>query len=684
MMTRAIMRGVAVGLLGAIASAAMLVAAYARAPALVLSLDADPPTLVRGLYPIEREPDGLSFAWTRDRLALVLPGLDRNHDWTFVARVKAGRGPGLPLPTMAVDVDGVTQHTVRIGNAWQDVQVSLPTRPGRARGARITLDVSPTFVPGPADPRPLGVVVDELRVDPPPSGIPIVPVPALFAATVAGALFGLSFALIGFTADRAVLAVLALAIGQAAALTHGSGPYAAWIERVPWVAFWIGLGLVGLVAIIRLAATHPPIAASLPHRVAPGAVLAHPPPRLRNTALFVAAFSAGVLYLMLLVLLHPDMPIGDGVFQAHRFEWVRAGRWFFTSVAPGGYEFPYAIGLYLFAMPFAGFAHGTIGYMEVLRIVVAAAHVVAGALLYPAVVRRTGDRLAGAFAVAAFQLVPLGLRVQTTGNLTNAFAQSLFVVAMAIVLGGFVPRRMLASAAGLTVVAAAAMLSHTSTFAILVVVLGLAGAGLPACRARRHQTTGASDRRRGDRRRIRVDCALLRAFRRDVCGAVHAHLGGDGRAGCRLRPGRAIGRRSRGARAVLPRDLLRLAAGRAGCGWAVGPAAIGRDAHPRHGRVDPGVRGVPRRRRPDACRSASLSGRVSGGRHSRRAGRGFALEARHRGTRRDRGRARGGNVVGGPRLAAHARVVRLVPTASQSRSSTATGLQTLPRRESSM
>ena len=614
----------------------------------------------------------------------MLPGLDRNHDWTFVARVKAGRGPGLPLPTMAVDVDGVTQHTVRIGNAWQDVQVSLPTRPGRARGARITLDVSPTFVPGPADPRPLGIVVDELRVDPPPSGIPIVPVPALFAATVAGALFGLSFALIGFTADRAVLAVLALAIGQAAALTHGSGPYAAWIERVPWVAFWIGLGLVGLVAIIRLAATHPPIAASLPHRVAPGAVLAHPPPRLRNTALFVAAFSAGVLYLMLLVLLHPDMPIGDGVFQAHRFEWVRAGRWFFTSVAPGGYEFPYAIGLYLFAMPFAGFAHGTIGYMEVLRIVVAAAHVVAGALLYPAVVRRTGDRLAGAFAVAAFQLVPLGLRVQTTGNLTNAFAQSLFVVAMAIVLGGFVPRRMLASAAGLTVVAAAAMLSHTSTFAILVVVLGLAGA---ACRPAAHEDTkqlalpivaaaivAAS-----------ASIALYYAHFGETYAALYTRISGEMAA-----PAAASdpGGRSVGDRAALVPYYLAIY-----YGWPLVVLAVA---------------GLSALRRSDETLIRVMGGWILGCAVFLVAGVLTPVDLRHylaafpavailaglgaaslwrrgtAGTRRDRGRARGGNVVGGPRLAAHARVVRLVPTASQSRSSTATGLQTLPRRESSM
>ncbi len=483
-MTLPLLRAVAVGFLGALASAAAIVVAYARAPQLVLSMDADPPSLVRGLHPIERDPTGLTFAWTRERVTLSLPGLDRNHEWTLVARVKAGRGDASSLPDLSVDIDGVTRETVRVPNSWLEVRVPLPTSAGRARGARISLQVSNTFVPGPGDPRALGIVVDELRIDPPSSGIPIVPVPALFAATCAGAFFGVGFGLVGLTADRAVIGTLALAIGQAAVLTHGWGPFAAWTQKIPWLAFWIAVALVVLTMAARVVAAR----SSQGTIVAAGPFDPHGPGRLRNTALFVAVFSAGVLFLKLLVLLHPNMPIGDGVFQAHRFEWVRAGRWFFTSIAPGGYEFPYAIGLYLFALPFASLVQGTLGLMAMLRVTVAAVDAVAGLLLYPVIVRRTGDRLAAALAVAAFHLVPLNFRVQTTGNLTNAFAQALFVVAIAIVLGGFGPRTgsdqaprsqmkrlRLVSSAALVLAAAAAMLSHTSTFAILGVVLVLTG-----------------------------------------------------------------------------------------------------------------------------------------------------------------------------------------------------------------
>ena len=47
---------------------------------------------------------------------------------------------------------------------------------------------------------------------------------------------------------------------------------------------------------------------------------------LRNTARFAAAFSACALLLKLLVLLHPDMPVGDAMFHAHRFQEVLAGQ----------------------------------------------------------------------------------------------------------------------------------------------------------------------------------------------------------------------------------------------------------------------------------------------------------------------------------------------------------------------
>ena len=154
--------------------------------------------------------------------------------------------------------------------------------------------------------------------------MPIIPRQAIAAAAVGGAIFGGMFGLIGLTAGSATLAVTALGIGQAVVVARGAAPYTRYIRDIPEIAAYVAIGTVILVWIVERVRNQ----------------------RLRNTARFVAAFSSAALFLKLLVLLHPHMPIGDALFQAHRFEWVRDGRWFFTSIAPGGYQFPYAIGLY--------------------------------------------------------------------------------------------------------------------------------------------------------------------------------------------------------------------------------------------------------------------------------------------------------------------------------------------------
>lgn len=448
-----VVRGLGTAILGALLAAACLVVAYALAPDLVISMDVDPPPVVTGLYPIERGPDGLTFAWSRDTMRLSLPGLDRQHPWQFGLRVSTPRPNPAAQPEINIDVDGVTLKTVRGSQAFQDVAVSLPTNTGEKRGVAITIRVSDTFVPGPGDPRALGMTIDELRLARPPSGVPLVPRQAIAGAAVGGAIFGALFGLIGLTAGIATLGVAALGCGQAVVLATGAAPYYRYIRDIPEIAGYIAIGTIALVWIAERAQRQ----------------------RLRNTARFVAAFSSAALFLELLVLSHPDMPVGDALFHAHRFEWVRDGRWFFTSIAPGGYEFPYAVGLYATALAFSDWVRGTWGYVWLLRVIVALASAGAGALLYPMVVKPTGNRLAGAIAVGLYFLMPLQFQVQTVANLTNAFAQSLFLITMALVV--LMPRdglwRYVAWVA-LFGAATLAMLAHTSTFAIAVPVLILA------------------------------------------------------------------------------------------------------------------------------------------------------------------------------------------------------------------
>jgi hypothetical protein len=450
-------RALAAAILGALLGAACAVAAYTLAPDLVMKMDTDPPAIVRGLYPVERGPDGVSYAWSRDAVTINLPGLDRQHPWELRLRFRGAREDPATLPWVQISVDGVTLDRRQAANHFQDVAVQLPTEDGPQRGARITIRCSNTFVPGPGDTRQLGIIIDEMRFVRLSRSVMFVPRPALAAATLGGAIFGAFFGLIGLTAGGAAMAVAALACGQAAALVHGAGPYTpAYTDLLPWLAVWIAVIGALLVSIVQRWMGQ----------------------RLRNTARFAAAFSVAALYLKLVVLLHPTMPIGDALFQAHRFEWVRGGRYLFTSIAPGGYEFPYAIGLYLAALPFASLVHGTLGFMVLLRFVVAIADAAAGVLLYPMITRQTGDRLAGAIAVALFHLVPLNFQVQTVGNLTNAFGQSLFFACVALIVFGWATPRRYVRLTLLTLAALAAMVSHTSTFAIFVPMLVLSSLAL--------------------------------------------------------------------------------------------------------------------------------------------------------------------------------------------------------------
>jgi hypothetical protein len=438
----AIGRALAAATLGALVGAAWAALFYAWHPAFVVEFDRDLPRNVSGIYPPERDDAaGRTFAWTSDDALVRLPGLDRRVEWTLTLRLRGGRAAGGANPAVAILADGAEVQTVATGSDFQDVSIALPRRPEH-RGLNLGLRCTNAFVPGPGDPRRLGVMVDRLALVP--RGIALVPRPALDAAALSSAAMGAAIALLGVTPGSAIGAAVVLGAADASVMTRGFGPFTSYPSTAVGLAAWIATVLA---------------AASL---MAQG--LRRQP--LRNTARFAAAASATALFLKLLVLLHPNMPIGDAMFHAHRFEGVLGGNLYFTSIAPGGYQFPYPPGLYVFASIFSGLVRRS-SDTALLRVVAAAADAAAGLLLYAIVVRNWGNRLAGAAAVAIYHLMPLSFAVLATANLTNAFAQTLAVGALALMVWPVPPARRLPLAAGLALTLAAAFLSHTGTLAIL-------------------------------------------------------------------------------------------------------------------------------------------------------------------------------------------------------------------------
>ena len=461
---RALGRAAAAALLSGLLGAAWVALFYAWHPALRIEFDRDLPRNVAGIYPPERDDASqLTFAWTSGDAVVRLPGLDRGSAWTLDLRVRGARAGG-DNPDVTVLADGVAVATVKTSVDWEETRVVIPAR-GDRRGLTLGLRPSATFVPGPGDPRALGVVLDRLVLTP--EQLVVVPRPALTAASIAAAAMGGAIALLGVTAGSAIGGAVLVSAGAAAIIARGFGPFTTYPDTVTSLGLWTALALALLALGVEYWRGRP----------------------LRHTAHFAAAFSAAALFLKLLVLLHPNMPVGDAMFHAHRFQAVLAGDLYFTSVAPGGYAFPYPPGLYVFAGMFAGMVRRGASDMALLRVVATAVDVVAGLMLYRIVETAWSNRLAAAMAVAIYHLIPVELGVLTTGNLTNAFAQSVAVLALALMSAAPVVTKPWPLAIALTIALAAAYLSHTGTLAILFVAT-IAIAALLAIR-------GGSSERRG-------------------------------------------------------------------------------------------------------------------------------------------------------------------------------------------
>jgi hypothetical protein len=458
-MTRASVRAIAAALGGALTATAAFVVAFTQHPDLTFEMDRDLPRAASGFYPVERVGQE-TFAWTSARAEVALARFDRASAWRCAASIRAGRPPGVPLPTVELEVDGVALVRRTVANDYLELEVTVPARP-RTPGLRFAIAASPTFVP-PGDPRPLGVQIDRISCRPVGDGMVLPPVRSMIDAAAAAAILGAAFALSGVSVALLAGLTVLVAVAQAFPLSIGPAPYLPYVDSVVTLAAWIAGVTLVIVQLLQWSRREP----------------------LHHLARFAIAFSAAALFLKLIGLLHPSKPIVDALFQAHRLEWVLSGRYYFTQTMPDGVRFPYAIALYVFSIPWASL---TRDYVTLLRIVVGAVEATAGALLYVMVVRSWNDRVAGALSVVLFHLVPLPYFVLGNGNLTNAFGASASLVTMvaATVWFGVRPgsdqgqtgvrpgsdRGQTPKFAGLTAIATFALLSHVSVFGLLLATL---------------------------------------------------------------------------------------------------------------------------------------------------------------------------------------------------------------------
>lgn len=427
---------------GALAGLSVFWIAFARQQGVAWDADRDLP-LTAGFSRAERA-GAETFAWTSASASFELAGARRSVPWVCDVRLRGGRPPGVPQPLVQLGADGLVSATVTATNDYQDVRVPIAARPGRT-GLRLTIAASPVMVPGPADPRPLGVQVDRLACRPDATAFLVPPGAALAAAAAVPGAFGAATVVLGLPLPAALVAAGTLAVGQAWPLAVQAGPYSSF----PATLVRLG-GVLSLVLVVVGLATR----------------LGGRP--LSTPAACAIAFVAAAFVLEVSALLHPAKPIVDAQFQAHRLEWVLAGRWFFTQPMPDGVRFPYAIGLYLVAAPWTLV---TSDHVALVRIVASAARALAALALYALVRSAGGSRPEAAASTMGVYLVPLPYLNVGNANLTFVFAQAVatMTLAAAVVIG---PRgRGLAGGLALSAVAGLAFLSHVGVFPVLLTTL---------------------------------------------------------------------------------------------------------------------------------------------------------------------------------------------------------------------
>jgi len=432
------------GCAAAAVAAVAIVSVYQYRPALHLGMDRPLPFGSSGFYPPERQGK-TGFAWSGGEARVAFGHIDRRGPWTCRADLINWRPPAAGAARIQVRSRGSLLADRLVHEPTAALAFTIPANPALS-GLEIAFDVSPTFRPGPQDPRELGLAFDAVSCEPAEDFTPRPAASVVARGAGAAAITGIVVGLAGLPAFAALVASSALAAAQAWSLATGGAVYSLASPPVFLLA-----GLFGLFCLLPVA-----VASGVMRR------------RLSTPALLAVVVSASGFYLKLIFLLHPDKDIVDAVFHAHRFEWVLAGRFYFTQLSTSATPFPYAIGLYVFSAPFALL---TSDHVTLLRIVVCASEALAGALLYPVIVSAWNDRAAGVFAVLLFHLLPVPYIVIGNANLTAAFGHFAALVSMAAAVTWTFGARWRSQLLGLTAVSALAFLSHVGAATLLLPTL---------------------------------------------------------------------------------------------------------------------------------------------------------------------------------------------------------------------
>lgn len=411
-----------------------------------------------GFHPAELDQaTGHSFSWTKTQATLEFPGLRRSRAHRVTLAVRAIRPPDQAPAELRVIVDGQLTWSHAVPGDSSEVTFEIPRR--TQTGAVVHLEVDAPFVPGGADKRALGVIVDRVAISPVngafvPRGYAV----AMLALSVFLTVLGLR--LCGLQGALGAVAAAGVAAGFAWLLVQDAAFLGNYVDRLARIS--AGAAIAG--SIVFVLKVRWPVMAGVPEwGIAAGLILA------------VSAFKLGVFW-------HPLAIVGDGIFQVHRAQIVHGGQYFFTSITPKPFfEFPYPVALYVVALPFWSWFPTELDLLRLLRAVNVVADALAGVALFGAVRRQWGSRAMALSCAVLWPFATAPLQALFNANLTNLFGQSLFGAALAGVAWMAAASSIsLAAAAAVLVLLVIAFLSHFGTVTVGLATMGVVGLVLVA------------------------------------------------------------------------------------------------------------------------------------------------------------------------------------------------------------
>ena len=409
-----------------------------------------------GFFPAEFDSTASRhFSWTRASSQIRLPGLDRSHPVRLVVRLRAGRPPGTPLPSVRTTVDGAAPSVFELSNDPRVLVIVIPA--AQTTGADVAMDISDTWSPGGQDTRDLGVMVDGVGVQSA-DGHFRVGARVWWRLGLAVALCVLGVRLCGLSGGPAAATTLATVLALPWLLLQDGAFLGVYVDRLVTVGALAASAGV-LVALVR--ARWPVIAGVPDWAAAFGIVLA------------ISAVKLSLFW-------HPLAIVGDAIFQVHRAQLVHSGSYFFTSITPRPFfEFPYPVALYVTAQPFWAWFPTELDLVRLLRAVALGADALVGVALYGAMRRQWNDRATALACAALWPFAQAPFEALSNANLTNLFGQGVFGVAMGVLAWIAAATRFRAAAlAGACALLVVAFLSHFGTLTVGLVVLGVVAAML--------------------------------------------------------------------------------------------------------------------------------------------------------------------------------------------------------------